>query len=247
MVHQHQRIANQARQQARRLADGRPAELEVAEAARLERRQVGIVGCEERVQRHGEDVDDAGAGLAGPVEARQGGDDGAGVFEVGDGLRGEQRRERDDVVEGDRHAAAGERVAHVHCVAEHDQARCLLRRGWEEGVRHGAQFSRFDGFSERGLDTFWEVWKGDVEHVVFHAAGFGAGAGQAVGNVDEDARLVGADLVDEDGRGVGEDDVAVVGPGEVGVDHFEAPEFAADLGLVGDVFFAEFRGVAVCY
>lgn len=75
----------------------------------------------------------------------------------------------------------------------------------------------------------------------------GARRWQVLGYVDEDAGLVRADLVDEDGRCVGEDDVAVVGHGELGVDHFEAPEFAAHLGLVGDVFFAELGVVAVGY
>lgn len=83
--------------------------------------------------------------------------------------------------------------------------------------------------------------------MVLHAAGFDAGAGQAVGDVDEDARLVGADLVDEDGRRVGEDHVAVVGHGELGVDEFETPEFTPHLGLFFDVVFPEFGGVAVCY
>jgi hypothetical protein len=34
--------------------------------------------------------------------------------------------------------------------------------------------------------------------------------------------------------------VAVARHGELGVDHFEAPEARADLGRVRDVFFAEF-------
>ena len=81
--------------------------------------------------------------------------------------------------------------------------------------------------------------------MVLHAAGFDAGAGQAVGDVDEDARLVGADLVDEDRGRVGEDDVAVEGHGQLGIDHLKAPELAADLGLVGQVLLAELGGVAV--
>ena len=87
----------------------------------------------------------------------------------------------------------------------------------------------------------------DIEHVVLDTPVLGARRRQVLGNVDKNARLVCADLVDEDGGCVGEDDVAVVGHGQLGVDHFEAPEFTAHLGLVGDVFFAELGGVAVGY
>lgn len=88
---------------------------------------------------------------------RQGGDDSGRVFEVGDAGRGQEGREGDDVVEADGHAAAGEGVAHVHCVAEDDEAGGFLRRGGEEGVGHGAQLAGFDGFAERGLDACGQV------------------------------------------------------------------------------------------
>ena len=58
---------------------------------------------------------------------------------------------------------------------------------------------------------------------------------------------MGADLVDEDWRCVGEDDVTMVWHGELGVDHLEAPELAAYLGLVRDEFFAELGGVTICH
>lgn len=245
MVHQDGRVADQPRQQAGGLADVFPAELEVAEAAVLQGGEVRAVGGEEGVQRHGEDVDDGGSGLALPVEGGHGGEDGGGVFEVGDVLWGEEGAEGDDVVEGDGHAAAGQRVAHVHCVAEEDEAGGFLGRRGQERVGHGAQLAGFDGADEAGAHAGGEVGDDDVEEVVLHAAGFDGGAGEALGDVDEDARLVGADLVDEDGGRVGEDDVAVVGHGEDGVDEFEAVEFAADLRGVGEVRLAELGGVAV--
>lgn len=83
--------------------------------------------------------------------------------------------------------------------------------------------------------------------MVLDAAGFDACAGQAFGDIDQDAGLVCADLVNEDGWCVGEDDVTVIGHGELGVDEFEAPEFTLDLGLSLNVVFPEFRCIAVCY
>jgi hypothetical protein len=245
MEHQHRRVANQARQQARRFADVLTAQLEVSEAPVLKGSKVRTVGCKQRVECHSKDIDDAGAALARPVEGAHLFEHGVRVLEVGDVCGGEEGRQGDDVVEGDGHAAAGQRVAHVHGVAEHDQAAGVLGGGRQEGVGHGAQFAGFDGALEGRADAFGQVGHDDVEHVVLDAALLDRGAGQALGDVDEDAGLVGADLVDEDRGRVGEDDMAVVGHGQLGVDHLEAPELAADLGLVGQVRLAELGGVAV--
>lgn len=58
MIHQHQRITNQPTQQPRRLANRRPAKLEVPKASVLQRREMFAICCEEGIQRHGEDIYD---------------------------------------------------------------------------------------------------------------------------------------------------------------------------------------------
>lgn len=123
--------------------------------------------------------------------------------------------------------------------------RVFLRRGGKEGVGHGTQLASFDSTDEGRTCAFGQVGNDDVKHVVLDTSCFDASAGQALGDVDEDACLVGADLVDEDRGGVGENDMAVVRHGEFGVDHLEAVELAADLGLIGQVLLAELRGIAV--
>ena len=82
------------------------------------------------------------------------------------------------------------------------------------------------------MNGFREAGESDVEEVVFHAALFGGGRGEVLGDVDEDAGFVGADLVDEDGGCVAEDDVAVVGDGELGVDELEVSPWALREGLI---------------
>jgi hypothetical protein len=55
----------------------------------------------------------------------------------------DRRREEHDVREGDGHATACGRVAHVPCVAEEDDAllgmRSTLLDRWEEGVGHAPE------------------------------------------------------------------------------------------------------------
>lgn len=60
MIHEDPGVLQQAREQAAWLLDAFPPALEVAEAPVLQRRKGGVVGGEERVERHGEDVDDGG-------------------------------------------------------------------------------------------------------------------------------------------------------------------------------------------
>lgn len=148
MIHQQERVLQQAGEQAAGLLDALAAALEVPEAPVLQGGEHGVVGGEEGVEGHGEDVDDGGAVLAHPVEAGHGVEDGGGVFEVGHGLGGEEAADVYDVVEGDRHAAAGEGVAHVHGVAEDDHAGCFLGHGGQEAVGHASQFACFDGLPE---------------------------------------------------------------------------------------------------
>jgi len=167
------------------------------------------------------------------------------VFEAGHSLRGEQGREGNDVVEGDSHAATGEGVAHVHGVAEQDEAGLLLGGRGQERVGHGAQLASVNGAAEGGLGAGGQVGEDDMEQVVLDAAGGKTGAGQALGNVDQGARLVRANLVEENRRGIGEDDMAVIGAGQVGIDELKAPEAAADTGRVGEEVAAKFGIVAV--
>ena len=55
----------------------------------------------------------------------------------------DHRREEHDVRQGDRHATAGERMAHVPCVSEEDDAllgvRPTLLDGREERVGHATE------------------------------------------------------------------------------------------------------------
>lgn len=106
------------------------------------------------------------------MEAAHCGDHGGCIFEIRHRGRRQQPRDVDNIVEGDRHAAARERVPHVHCVAEDDHARGLLRRGWEERVGHAAELASFEGAAERGLHGWRQRGERHVEHVVLDAAGF---------------------------------------------------------------------------
>lgn len=81
--------------------------------------------------------------------------------------------------------------------------------------------------------------------MVLHASLFHGGGGQVLGDVDQDAGLVGADLVDENGRGVAEDDMAVVGHGQLRVDQLQAVESAPHLGRLLDVALPELGCIAV--
>lgn len=96
---------------------------------------------EEGVEGLREDVDDAGEALAAPVPCAHGGKDGAAIVEVRDSGRVEELSEEDDVVEGDRHAAAGEGVAHVERIAEHDEPGRHVCAGRQEAVGHAAQLA----------------------------------------------------------------------------------------------------------
>lgn len=245
MIHEQGGGCNEAREQPTGLRDASAAALEVAEAAILQRGKRCIVGREERVERHGEDIDDGRRGLAAPVEGAHLAQDVVGLGEVGDALWGEEGGESDDVVEGDRHAAARQRVPHVHRVAEDDEAWGFLDGGRQERVRHAAHLAVFERFLEGWPHASGERREHDVSHVVLYTAGCGRGRGEVLGYIDQDARLMGADLIDQDGRGVGQDDVAVIGARQLGVDELEAPELGAHLGLVLDVGLAELAGVAV--
>ena len=95
------------------------------------------IGAEQVIQRDAEYVDRRCEGLARPVPFVQEARHLVPVVEVG---LGEELGEDDDVVEGDGHAAARERVPHVPRVAEEDDAflrvlAALHDRG-KEGVGH---------------------------------------------------------------------------------------------------------------
>lgn len=68
-----------------------------------------------------------------------------------------------------------------------------------------------------------------------------------VGDVDQGAGFVGADLVEEDGGTGAEDDMAVAGCGEGGVYKLEAIEFRSRSRSVGVMVFAKLGSVAVGY
>ena len=120
MIDQHQWMGDQTSEHTTRLADAFSATQKVLEAALLDVLEVLVVGRKERVERHGEDVDDRRAVLALPVECRHGGDDCVGIFECGDVGRREKVGEEDYVIKSNSHATAGQGMAHVHCVAEHN-------------------------------------------------------------------------------------------------------------------------------
>lgn len=157
----------------------------------------------------------------------------------------EELGEEEHVVEGDGHATASQRVSHIHCVAEDEDAGGFLCGGWEERVWHAAQFTRFEGLFEGWADAGGDAVHGDSCHVILYAADFGGGRGEVLWDVDEDSSFVRADLVYEDWRGIGENDMAVVWSGDHCVDEFEGPEFRSDLWCIREDFFAEFGGVAV--
>jgi len=73
MVNEHPWVCDQTTQHATGLAHTHTAKLEIAETAGLEHGEVGVVCGEERVEGHGEDVDDGAAMLALPVKGAQGG------------------------------------------------------------------------------------------------------------------------------------------------------------------------------
>jgi hypothetical protein len=157
MAHEYPRTLDQTGQETARLADALSTALKVAEAAHLQSMQRCIVCGEERVEGHGEDVDDGRGGFALPVEAGDLLEDVGGGFEVGYVFGGEELGKDEDVVEGDCHATAGEGMSHVHCIAEDEEARSLLGSRWKERVGHAAEFAGFNGFAERGLRALGNV------------------------------------------------------------------------------------------
>ena len=151
MIEEHERLADDTRQQADRPVDTLAAALEIAETAALQDLELRVVCREEGVEGLCEDVDDGGQVLALPVESTHLLEDELGVREVGCDFRGEQFGQKNDVVQSDRHAAAGERVAHIHGVAEEDQAGGFIDGGREERVGHGAKCAFIDRGGEGGL------------------------------------------------------------------------------------------------
>ena len=66
----------------------------------------------------------------------------------------EERGEQEAVVEGYGHAAAGEGVPHVHCVADDYQPGGFVCGGWEEGVGHASYLVSVERRFEGGLCGF---------------------------------------------------------------------------------------------
>jgi len=168
-----------------------------------------------------------------------------GVRQTGHLLRTQQVADGDYVVERDRHASAGQRVPHVQRVAQDDQPGGPVGRGRQEGVGHGPQLALLDGRQDRRLHALGQGRQHVVPQVGFHAAVLDGRGGEVLGDVDEDPRLVGSDLVQQDGGPVAQHDVAVVGQGQLRVDQLEAVELGLDLGGVRVVLLAELGGVAV--
>jgi hypothetical protein len=92
------------------------------------------VGTKEVVQRKAQDVDRRCEGFACPVPPVEHVRERVPVSEVW--FCGDHRREEHDVRQGDSHATAGERMAHIPCVAKEDDALFgvwpALLDGWEE-------------------------------------------------------------------------------------------------------------------
>ena len=99
------------------------------------------VGAKEVIQRDTQDVDRRCERLTRPMPPVENVRECVPVGEVG--FCGDHWREEHDVREGDGHATACERVAHVPCVAEEDDAllgmRSTLLDRWEERVGHAPE------------------------------------------------------------------------------------------------------------
>jgi len=142
VVKEHKRLADDAGEQADGPVDAVAAAQEILEAAALEVFELGVVGGEERVERLGEDVDYRGEVLAAPVEGGHLFQNERGVGKEGHGGRGEERGDQDDVIEGHRHAAACEGVAHIEGVAEEDEAPSVVCGCRQERVGHASEGAR---------------------------------------------------------------------------------------------------------
>ncbi len=102
---------------------------------------VRTLGTKEVVQRDAQDVDGRRKRLARPMPPMENLRKRVPVGEVE--LSGDHRREEHDIREGDGHAAASERVAHVPRVTEEDNTflavRPTLLDRWQERVRHAPE------------------------------------------------------------------------------------------------------------
>lgn len=244
VVRQHQGPLDDAGEKAGRAVG--PAAAEVLEAAHLQGAQLAVVCGEERVQRLGERVDDAGEVLAAPVQFVHGLADGLCVVEVGHAVRVQQLGQQHGVVEGHRHAAARQGVPHVEGIAEHDEPVGRLGHCGEPAIGHAARdLAVGEGLFGRWADGLWQSRDGVLLDVAAHAAGLDRRLGDVLGHVEERSGLVGADLVQQDGIGVADDDMAMQGLGQNRVDQLEGVELALDDGLRLEHLLAELGVVAV--
>lgn len=122
MVKQDEGLSNDASEKSDRSINAVSSELEVVEATHLEGFELCIICSEESIKRLREDVNHACQALSSPVEGSHLLEDEFAVTQVWHDFRCKQFREKYGVVEGDRHATAGEGMSHIHCVAENEKA-----------------------------------------------------------------------------------------------------------------------------
>ena len=144
---------------------------------------------------------------------------GVDAFAHGGGVReGGQRREhrlhRDDVGEGDGHAAARQRVSHVERVAEEHRAGRPRRLRRHCLVHHRLERAALHRLDERVPELLRDLRDDLGEDVLRHRAGRDARHLHVRGNVHQTSNLLTRDRVEQHGRGVAEDDVPVPGPRE---------------------------------
>mmetsp|Transcript_6118 Transcript_6118/g.28083 ORF Transcript_6118/g.28083 Transcript_6118/m.28083 type:complete len:379 (+) Transcript_6118:1046-2182(+) len=144
---------------------------------------------------------------------------GVDAFAHGGGVReGGQRREhrlhRDDVGEGDGHAAARQRVSHVERVAEEHRAGRPRRLRRHCLVHHRLERAALHRLDERVPELLRDLRDDLGEDVLRHRAGRDARHLHVRGNVHQTSNLLARYRVEQHGRGVAEDDVPVPGPRE---------------------------------
>src|SRR4051812_24205317 len=100
----------------------------------------------------------------------------------------EEITQDDDIVKGNGHTAASQRMPHVHGVTKQDQAFSVIDGGWQPAVWHRAQIFRLKSFEEGVLNRLGETRRDQILQVGLE--GTRRSRGELSRNVDEDSSVI---------------------------------------------------------